>query len=166
MTVVANGKAGFTVAANHRSFLVGSDRAVVTWTGVNVDAGVVPITAAAVASEYPYWWLVASYCRSKNPIRSWPVWSYAPHGMNWSLASVSAVGVDHVAPRSKDSLTTTSEFVTDLYGSKSGAGLELFRMSDQTTARCAAFFGSAVMLPAAQVLKMLSWYVCRPPKIG
>jgi hypothetical protein len=50
----------------------------------------------------------------------------------------------------------TSEFVLAVYGSL-GAGVALSRMSDQTTARWAGFFGSAAMLPAAQVRKTLSW---------
>ena len=76
--------------------------------------------------------------------------------MNWSPGSVSAVGDDHVRPRSKDWLTMTSEFVFATYGLE-GAGVVLLRMSDQTTARCAAFVGSAVMLPAAHDRNRLSW---------
>ena len=60
-----------------------------------------------------------------------------------------------VWPWSNDSLTITSESVTALYGSV-GAGNWLFRISEKTTARCAGFFGSAVMLPAAQLRKALS----------
>src|SRR5947207_2291974 len=70
--------------------------------------------------------------------------------MNWSPASFSAVGADHVAPRSNDWLTITSEFVLAVYGSL-GAGVALSRMSDQTTARWAALAGSAAMaLPSPQ----------------
>jgi len=90
------------------------------------------------------------------PIRSVPLASYAPHGIHWSFGSPSAAGADQVRPLSNDWLTTTSELVTAAYGS-CGAGVTLFRMSDQTTARCAGFVGSAVMLPAAHVRKMLSW---------
>ena len=76
--------------------------------------------------------------------------------MNWSPARVSAVGADQVRPRSNDWLTITSEFVFATYGLE-GAGVVLLRMSDQTTARCAGFVGSAVMLPAAQLRNALSW---------
>ena len=83
--------------------------------------------------------------------------SYAPHGMNWSPLIASATGVlDQVFPLSNDWLTTTSELVFATYGLL-GAGVTLLRMSDHTTARCAAFLGSAAMLPAAQLRKTLSW---------
>src|SRR5215831_8207592 len=85
--------------------------------------------------------------------------------MNWSPFTFRAAGDDHVWPRSNDWLTMTSELVFALYGLV-GAGSVLLRMSDQTTARCDALVGSAAMLPAAQVRKTLSWYVCRPRAIG
>src|SRR5215472_5270831 len=85
--------------------------------------------------------------------------------MNWSPGRASADGDDQVRPRSNDWLTMTSEFVVALYGLV-GAGSVLFRMSDHTTARCAALVRSAAMLPAAQVRNTLSWYVCRPKAIG
>src|SRR5262245_16261150 len=85
--------------------------------------------------------------------------------MNWSPARVSATGGDQVRPRSNDWLTMTSEFVFALYG-LIGAGSTLFRMSDHTTARCAALVGSAAMLPAAQVRNTLSWYVAWPKATG
>ena len=56
--------------------------------------------------------------------------------MNWSPGSASAEGDAQVAPRSKDWLAITSEFVLAVYGSL-GAGVTLSRMSDQTTARWA-----------------------------
>src|SRR5437879_3098860 len=101
--------------------------------------------------------------------------------MNWSPASANATGfADQVFPRSNDWLTTTSELVFALYGSgfaggvllgvawygAGWAGVVLLRMSDHTTARCAASLGSAAILPAAQLRNTLSWYVCRPKAIG
>ena len=66
---------------------------------------------------------------------------------------------------SNDWLTTTSELVRATYGSV-GAGVELLRMSDQTTARCAGSVGSAVMLPNAQLRNRLLWYVWLPNASG
>src|SRR6266849_3671644 len=119
----------------------------------------------SVARLYPYRLLATSYCRSNKPIRRTPARSNAPQGMNWSPASGRAAGADQVRPRSNDWLTMTSEFVIAAYGLV-GAGVGLFRMSDQTMARCAASVGSAVMLPAAQLRNKLLWYVCRPKASG
>src|SRR6266404_6159066 len=100
-------------------------------------------------------------------MRSLPELSNSPHGMNWSPASASAVGAAHPAPSSVDSVTMTSEFVVTEYGLRlGGVSLGLFRISDQTTARCDAFVGSAAMFPAAHVRKTLSWYVCLPSPMG
>src|SRR5207237_8960682 len=107
-----------------------------------------------------------SHRPSNSPMRRTSLSPYAPQGMNSAPASFSAAGgAVHVRPRSNDWLTMTSEFVVAAYGLP-GAGSTLFRMSDHTTARCAALVGSAVMLPAAQVRNRLSWYVCRPNATG
>src|SRR5436309_5551989 len=148
MNAVANGNPAFTLRANQRSPVVGSELTVETVVVANDDF-------VWVASEYPYRWFWRSTERSNMPIRSRPDVSNTLHGMNWSPRSVNATGADHVAPWSNDWLTITSEFVLAEYGSL-GAGSWLFRMSDQTTARCAAFVGSAAMLPAAQLRKTLS----------
>src|SRR3954468_23222631 len=108
MNVDANGKSGFTVAANQRLSFVGSDNAVDSWL---VEKESVP-APVSVASVYPYWWLAASYERSKKPILRRPFASYAPQPWNWSPGSSIATGSDHVRPWSNDWLTTMSEFVT------------------------------------------------------
>jgi hypothetical protein len=79
--------------------------------------------------------------------------------MNWSFGAV-MIDVVQWRPPSNDSATPTSEFVVVAYGSVD-VRCE-FRMSDHDTARCCAFVGSAVRLPALQVRKTESWYVVSP----
>ena len=114
MNAVANGNPAFTLRANQRSPVVGSELTVETVVVANDDF-------VWVASEYPYRWFWRSTERSNMPIRSRPDVSNTLHGMNWSPRSVNATGADHVAPWSNDWLTITSEFVLAEYGSL-GAG--------------------------------------------